>query len=90
MKDLNSYKVTKYDLKKEIYDLKKDISNLNNKIADLNKQIVTLNNEKATYQNDINNILNSKSWKVTKPLRMVSSKLSKKPVDNKNTVEEKE
>ena len=29
MKDLNSYKVTKYDLKKEIYDLKKLLNEQN-------------------------------------------------------------
>ncbi len=90
MKDLNSYKITKYDLKNEIYDLKNEISDLNNKIADLNMQISTLNNEKVAYQNDINSILNSKSWKVTKPLRMISGKLSKKQSESEPLATEEE
>ena len=46
-------------------DLNKEIAMLRQKILELEKQIETL-------KFDNNQILNSKSWKITKPLRMVS------------------
>ena len=82
MKDINSYKNTKYDYRKKILNLEKEIEKKEQEKEDQNIIIDKLRNE-------INDILNSKSWRVTKPLRSISERFSKKEeiINNKNAEE---
>lgn len=66
MKDLNNYNITTYEYKKKIVELEKKINELENK-----------NNEETSradkYNKELQDTLNSISWKITKPLRKASS-----------------
>lgn len=70
MKNMNSYSITKYDLKKEILNLRKKIENLseeNNKLIE----------ESEFYKTELNKIVNSKTWKLTEPIRKVKTFMKK-------------
>lgn len=84
MKDINSYKNTAYDYRKEILTLEKELEKKEKEKQEQNIVIDKLKNE-------INDILNSKSWRVTKPLRSISKKFPKKEkVDDKVNLEVKD
>lgn len=66
MSDLNSYKTTEYDYRKEIMELKEE----NKKIQEQEKVI-------DEYRLELEKVLSSKSWKITKPIRFIMSSLNK-------------
>lgn len=87
-----NYIMNKYSINKcyntsvhDIYINRKNIKdNLENKIVKMNKEINVLKEdvefletENNRLKQDIDNIINSKSWKVTKPLRKILGKINK-------------
>ncbi len=86
MSDIRSFFVTSYELKKEIKELNEKIKMLELSGQEKDKQI-------SSYQNELNKMLNSKSWKVTKPLRTITTKISelktKEEIDLENINVEK-
>ncbi|HIT10889.1 MAG TPA: glycoside hydrolase family 99-like domain-containing protein [Candidatus Onthousia faecigallinarum] len=72
MKDINSYEMTAYDYRKMILELEKEKDSLKENIEEKENEISKLNEKLKDYQVELNNILHSHSWKVTKPLRSVS------------------
>lgn len=52
--------------------------NLQNRYKSLEEKILILQKTNQNLNHELDNILNSKSWKVTKPLRFVSKKIQKK------------
>ena len=86
MSDIRSFSVTSYELKKEIKELNEKIKMLELSGQEKDKQI-------SSYQNELNKVLNSKSWKVTKPLRTITTKISelktKEEIDLENINVEK-
>ena len=86
MSDIRSFSVTSYELKKEIKELNEKIKMLELSGQEKDKQI-------SSYQNELNKMLNSKSWKVTKPLRTITTKISelktKEEIDLENINVEK-
>lgn len=68
IKDINSYKNTSYDYRLEISNLKNEIQELN---KEKEKVAEEKNNIELFYQNELNNILSSKSWKLTAPIRKI-------------------
>ncbi len=77
MKDINSYGMTSYDYRKLILELDKQISFLEEEKKEKENKISELEGKVKDYQNEINKILQSHSWKITKPLRSVSHLLHK-------------
>lgn len=73
--EIINVKNAEIDLKNAEIDLKNTEIDLKNAAID-NKQVeISIRNEEIErYQNDINNILNSSSWKITKPLRALRIK----------------
>ena len=53
------------------------------KLQNLQEQINKLNNPKINYEKKYNDIINSKSWKITKPLRKISKMMKKGNKENK-------
>ena len=66
------------DYKKELINKDNIISELDNVNAQLKNTINDLSYQLNIKNTEINNIVNSKSWKITKPLRAVRIKLSKR------------
>lgn len=66
MKCTNIFEMNEFDYRKIVNKQKTEIKELNSEIENLKKQLAIESEEK-------NNILNSKSWKITKPLRYVTS-----------------
>lgn len=54
------------------------INNLENLLEEKNKEIKNYQESATNYQNELEHILNSKSWKLTKPLRFIKNKIHKK------------
>ena len=70
-----------FDKGKEIESIKeqidKELKEASNIIDYLNAEVNSLKDEKNRLNEDINKILHSTSWKVTKPLRKISNKIKK-------------
>lgn len=94
MKDLNSYKVTSFDYRKEVRDLTKRIVNLEKEINIIrleNSNEISLKNEEILkLQNELKNIVSSNSWKITKPLRKIIITKKKKSNDMQFVTEKNE
>ena len=69
-KEIKQYRIQEKELKRELNESKRD---LNESKRDLNKAKRDLNKAKR----DLNKLMNSKSWKLTKPLRMVGEGIRK-------------
>lgn len=67
---VNNYECTKDDLRKKILSQKKEIERLKFENLDLKNKKET---EITELKNEINKLLNSKSWKITKPLRRITN-----------------
>lgn len=67
------------NIKKEedINEMQQEIINTKNRIKEVEKNNVLLKNELENEKNINQNIMNSKSWKITKPLRKITSILKK-------------
>lgn len=55
-------------------NLECEVSNLKNELAREKQANKLLNNQLKSIYNEMNMLLNSKSWKITKPLRVISAK----------------
>ncbi len=93
MKDINSFEVTSYDYRSKILELNKKISLLEQKIKKIENNNICLEKSREFYKNELNNVLNSTSWKITKPLRFIrknaktnSENLDKKDVTSFNSI----
>jgi len=64
MKDINSYQMTSYDYRKSIVELTR-------KLQEKDKQIAELENRENQYCNELQKILKSHSWKITRPFRSI-------------------
>lgn len=92
MNKLNRYSATTYEYKKEILKQNKKINEQEQKIQELNNKIDNLSNDNKHLNEiidlknmEIMNMVNSKSWNLTKPLRFIMKKLNNA---NKFKVEE--
>ena len=82
VKNIDKVKIS-YELYENSDDINKKLINLlyidkvkNEKIIDnLNKLNESIQNELKKVKNDLNNIYNSRSWKITKPIRIITNKL---------------
>ena len=68
---INSNSIEEYNYKVEINNLKKKNEKLSKKIKKLNRENKELKIENKELKKKINEILNSKSWKLSQPLRKV-------------------
>lgn len=66
---LNSDSIEEYELKVEIYNHKNKINKLNKKVDGLVKENKKLKKDLEKSKNQNNELLNSVSWKITKPFR---------------------
>jgi chromosome segregation ATPase len=73
----SSLQTTLNTLQNENGSLRGTTDTLRNEITALKENIISLQNKTVDAENACNNILNSHSWRFTKPLRMVSSCLKK-------------
>lgn len=84
MIDLNRYDISEYDYRKTIKELNDELKKLNNKVNCLYEENNHILEKNKKLEKEKNDILNSKSWKITKPLRMLTEHISK----NKNEIEQ--
>ena len=68
---LNSDSIEEYELKVEIYNHENKIKSLNKKIDGLIRENKKLKKDLEKSENKNKDILNSRSWKITKPLRRI-------------------
>lgn len=67
-----------------ISELNYKVQNLNKKISESNKKISELNNQLGIKNKEIYNLLNSKSWKLTKPIRTIMNVINHGGKNEKN------
>ena len=65
------------NLKQDINSKKQKISKLNKELKSKNKEIKKLKKENLKKDKKINAMLNSNSWKITKPLRKIKRNIKK-------------
>jgi len=71
-------RLEKMDTKLQNEQLKSQIQQLNNQINQLNNQLAIAKSQQEHYKRLYEDVINSKSWKITKPLRQFMRFISKK------------
>ena len=77
-KDIKRINGENFNLKKQVNSLKKDNANLKKNISDLKKKNSKLNKKVKSKNKKIKEIKNTKSWKLTAPLRKLKRFFSSK------------
>lgn len=73
MNRLNKYKISEIEYRKIILEEKKQKEDLNAELHKRDQEIHNLKNKIIEVETELEKIFNSKSWKLTKPLRRITS-----------------